>query len=370
MRDGRGDDANTEAVSTPVLQRSSVIVSAGAHGLVGELGGVAALGAGLAGRHVGAGIDLDGDDGIRGGGLTVCGQIRAGDLQLVDLFGLRMDRGRNEGPNHCRPGSGSGIGRWILTDGDAVEGLDVVPSLPGSSPDDLTDALVGPLLDGVVPRAAWCRPRVVKERDDGAGSRLAGIHFARRNTFVTKQYQLHSPRVRFAVGCGHSGQATRLPRRDARMVRCDRRASARLDDVRSIIWDMGGTLVDTYPEVDQTLAEAVWPEPTEQQLYEVAHLRSESIAHAIEVLAKQYDVSSGLLDDAYTLLKKKWAHDPAPLMAGAAEVMAAVRRGGGLNLVATHRDRASAENLFHALGVQVDDLVCAPDGFARKPDPR
>ena len=57
-------------------------------------------------------------------------------------------------------------------------------------------------------------------------------------------------------------------------------------------------------------------------------------------------------------------------MAGAAEVMAAVRRGGGLNLVATHRDRASAENLFHALGVQVDDLVCAPDGFARKPDPR
>ena len=123
---------------------------------------------------------------------------------------------------------------------------------------------------------------------------------------------------------------------------------------------MGGTLVDTYPEVDQTLAEVVWPEPTEQQLYEVAHLRSESIAHAIEVLAEQYDVSSELLDDAYTLLKKKWAHDPAPLMAGAAEVMAA----------ATHRDRASAENLFHALGVQVDDLVCAPDGFARKPDPQ
>ena len=50
--------------------------------------------------------------------------------------------------------------------------------------------------------------------------------------------------------------------------------------------------------------------------------------------------------------------------------MSAVRRGGGLNLVATHRDRASAENLFHALGVQVDDLVCAPDGFARKPDPQ
>lgn len=133
---------------------------------------------------------------------------------------------------------------------------------------------------------------------------------------------------------------------------------------------MGGTLVDTYPEVDRTLAGVVWSEPTEEQLSEVAQLRSESIAHAIEVLAMRYDIPSELLDDAYALLKKKWVHDPAPLMAGAAEVMAAVRRGGGLNLVATHRDRTSAENLFHALGVQVDDLVCAPDGFARKPDPQ
>ena len=50
--------------------------------------------------------------------------------------------------------------------------------------------------------------------------------------------------------------------------------------------------------------------------------------------------------------------------------MAAVRRGGGLNLVATHRDRTSAENLLHALAVQTDDLVCAPDGLARKPNPQ
>ncbi|MSS46703.1 HAD-IA family hydrolase [Cutibacterium sp. WCA-380-WT-3A] len=139
--------------------------------------------------------------------------------------------------------------------------------------------------------------------------------------------------------------------------------------MRSIIWDMGGTLIDTYPEVDQTLAEVVWATPGKEQLAEVAQLRSASIAHAIDALADRYQVSSKQLNDAYSALKKKWIHDPAPLMAGADEAMAAVRRGGGLNLVATHRDRTSAENLLKALGVQVDDLVCAPDGFARKPDP-
>ena len=133
---------------------------------------------------------------------------------------------------------------------------------------------------------------------------------------------------------------------------------------------MGGTLIDTYPEVDQTLAKAVWATPTREQLAEVAQLRSESIAHAIDVLAARHHVSPDRLNDAYSALKRKWIHNPAPLMAGAAEVMAAVRRGGGLNLVATHRDRTSAENLLHALAVQTDDLVCAPDGLARKPNPQ
>ena len=42
---------------------------------------------------------------------------------------------------------------------------------------------------------------------------------------------------------------------------------------------------------------------------------------------------------------------------------------GGLNLVATHRDRASATDLLRALDLTVDDMVCAPDGIARKPSP-
>lgn len=140
--------------------------------------------------------------------------------------------------------------------------------------------------------------------------------------------------------------------------------------MRSVIWDMGGTLVDTYPAVDRTLAAAVWGEGlTDARLAEVRELRVRSIAHAIDVLSTRHGVDKSRLQQAYMELKVSWKSHPAPLMDGAKQVLDAVHRNGGLNLVATHRDRTSAQTLLDALGITVDDLVCAPDGLPRKPDP-
>lgn len=142
--------------------------------------------------------------------------------------------------------------------------------------------------------------------------------------------------------------------------------------MHSVIWDLGGTLVDTYPDVDRALASAVSGDgrpPTQAQLDEVARLTRVSSGHAIEVLAERHGRPAEALRDAYEATKELWRTSPPPVMPGAQEVMEAVRRLGGLNLVATHRDRDSASQLLHTLGLRVDDLVCAPDGFARKPDP-
>lgn len=162
--------------------------------------------------------------------------------------------------------------------------------------------------------------------------------------------------------------------------------------VRHVIWDLGGTLLDTYPVVDRALASAVRSgrprvrgegsdgerggasEPargavSEADLDEVARLTRVSSGHAIEVLAQRHGVPEQVLREAYEATKETWRHAPPPVMPGAEEVMAAVRAAGGLNLVATHRDRASATELLARVGLEVDDLVCAPDGFPRKPDP-
>lgn len=139
--------------------------------------------------------------------------------------------------------------------------------------------------------------------------------------------------------------------------------------MRSVIWDLGGTVVDSYPDVDRALARVVHSEVDDAALHEVALLTRVSSSHAISVLARRYGVAEARLRDAYDELRERWRERPAPLMPGVGAVMGAVRAGGGLNLMATHRDRASASVLVRRSGLEIDDMVCAPDGFARKPDP-
>ena len=139
--------------------------------------------------------------------------------------------------------------------------------------------------------------------------------------------------------------------------------------MQHIVWDMGGTLLDTYPEVDRTLCEVIHPDCTAEQVREVSMLTRGSIGSAIAELAARHGVSPERLENAYAELKQRWRTHPAPLMPGAQEVFDATRAAGGLNLIVTHRDRRSATDLLHAHGLEPDDLVCPDDGFPRKPEP-
>lgn len=139
--------------------------------------------------------------------------------------------------------------------------------------------------------------------------------------------------------------------------------------MRALIWDLGGTLADTYPDVDLALASVIDARPGSDLLHEVALLTRVSSSHAISTLAARHDASEHRLRTAYEATKQHWREDPPPARDGARELLAAVREQGGLNLVATHRDRDSAQALIEALDLPIDDLVCAPDGYARKPDP-
>ena len=139
--------------------------------------------------------------------------------------------------------------------------------------------------------------------------------------------------------------------------------------MRSIIWDFGGTLFDTYPDLDRALCRAVFADDATEHLLQVGRLTRVSTGHAVRELSRRFGVAEQDLLQALADVKDAWKSAPAPLMEGASAVMKAVHAAGGLNLVATHRDRASAEQLLQARGVHVDDMVCAPDGFPRKPDP-
>lgn len=138
---------------------------------------------------------------------------------------------------------------------------------------------------------------------------------------------------------------------------------------RHLLWDLGGTLVDTYPALDRAFAAVLAAHGHAVEEVEVSRLTRVSTGHAVETLARRFAVDEAEFEAANDRLKEHWRTHPAPVMAGAHALMADVRAAGGLNLVATHRDRTSAMSLVDGLGLVVDDLVSTSDGFPRKPDP-
>lgn len=138
---------------------------------------------------------------------------------------------------------------------------------------------------------------------------------------------------------------------------------------RNLIWDLGGTLVDTYPALDAVLAGVVTAQGGAIDVAEVARLTRRSTGEAIATLSGRFGIPEEAFRDAEAALKRRWERDPAPATPGAAALFADVRAAGGLNLVVTHRDRASATALLDGLALRVDGLISTADGYPRKPDP-
>lgn len=129
---------------------------------------------------------------------------------------------------------------------------------------------------------------------------------------------------------------------------------------------MGGTIVNTYPQLDAALADVIRSHGERVTDHDVALQTRRSTGEAISTLSARHGIKETEFRRAEAALKAHWRASPPPPMPGIREATARV---SGLNLVVTHRERASAESLLACLAITVDDLICAPDGHPRKPDP-
>jgi len=141
--------------------------------------------------------------------------------------------------------------------------------------------------------------------------------------------------------------------------------------IRNLIWDVDGTLFDTYPAIVQAFRQALESFGQSAPVAQVDALARVGLSHCAHVLAAQCGLVEEELADRFGEL---YAAIPKALQVPFEGVMAvcqAIVAGGGINTIATHRGHASTEELLtaHALRDFFTEIVAGDEGYPKKPSP-
>lgn len=139
----------------------------------------------------------------------------------------------------------------------------------------------------------------------------------------------------------------------------------------NIIWDVDGTLFDTYPSFVKAFRGSLADLGLAENEAELHRLAKNSVDHCTKVLAERFSVSADAIAQGfqryYGLLS---ASDQIPFD-GLNGILQHIVEGGGKNVIVTHRGQAGTDELLatHGLAFYFAGAVTADDGFPRKPDP-
>lgn len=135
--------------------------------------------------------------------------------------------------------------------------------------------------------------------------------------------------------------------------------------IRQVIWDVDGTLFDTYPAFARAFGLALDEIGETAPVDWIADLCRQSLNHCAVTLAHEFKV------DARNILHGFHRHYAAippqeqPPFPGATEACAHVRAMGGDNFIVTHRGRQSLTRLLAAYQMKdyFADCVTADDDY-------
>jgi phosphoglycolate phosphatase-like HAD superfamily hydrolase len=141
--------------------------------------------------------------------------------------------------------------------------------------------------------------------------------------------------------------------------------------MRNILWDVDGTLFDTYPAITYAISQALNGLGESVALNVVDRLARQSIEYCLATLAQRFRLDQALLRGRYLASYERLPLANQPPFLGVAEVCAAVQAPGGQNVAVTHRAVRSTAALLdaHGLAPLFAGIVSVEQGYPRKPDP-
>ena len=141
--------------------------------------------------------------------------------------------------------------------------------------------------------------------------------------------------------------------------------------IKNILWDVDGTLFDTYPAITYALSKSLNEMGLSIALNVIDGLARQSISDCIKTFSQRFKLDPDLLRRRFSESYRKV--DPANQLPfpGVCDVCRLIHARGGLNIAITHRDIQSTQTLLekHGLADYFEDVYSVEQGYPHKPDP-
>jgi phosphoglycolate phosphatase-like HAD superfamily hydrolase len=141
--------------------------------------------------------------------------------------------------------------------------------------------------------------------------------------------------------------------------------------IQYLIWDVDGTLFDTYPAIARAFQAALCDLGATAAYDEIMRLAQISLDHCLNTLSSTCTLSSDDLEARFDQHYRAVTPEDQPPFAGVKDVCEFIRARDGLNLIVTHRGRPGLDRLLaaHRLTAYFAGATSNDDGYPRKPDP-
>jgi len=141
--------------------------------------------------------------------------------------------------------------------------------------------------------------------------------------------------------------------------------------IRNLIWDLDGTLFDTYPAFIRGFSRALESFGLAVLDAEIEPLARVSLPYCAQEMSKHYGLDQEKLIDHFLEYYREIPQAEQPPFEGVKEVRDYISSIDGVNVIVTHRRRATTEELLetHQMSDLFIDIVAGDDGYPEKPDP-
>jgi phosphoglycolate phosphatase-like HAD superfamily hydrolase len=150
-----------------------------------------------------------------------------------------------------------------------------------------------------------------------------------------------------------------------------RTADGRSHMIRNVIWDVDGTLFDTYPAIARAFRAALNELGADEPQERIMDLARESLGHCATTLAEEHRLDQGAIEDVFGRHYDATGPDEQPPFPGARAICEHICRIGGQNVIVTHRGPQGTAELLAAshLAPLFSGWITHADDYPRKPDP-